>query len=179
MRALDFYINESKSKRYIKNKDYLALASDTFNFLVNLYEDKINVKGNRTEKKLEVVEAFFISVFVEGDYDHTDKKDSKTYNDLKKAFKYMFDKYRNKESAIMLDSLFYKYRNQIPDFFDNDTLDILNKFDDQLFVKVRILYDRLMSGRTITSFDEDLFYTYLKNHIDDNDKNGASILFIN
>ena len=169
MRALDFYINETKNKLYIKNKDYLALASDPFKFLVDLYEDKINVKGDRTEKKLEVVEAFFISVFVERDYDPSDKKDSKTYNDLKKAFKYMFDKYRNKESAIMLDSLFYKYRNQIPDFFDNDTLDILNKFDDQLFVKVRILYDRLMSGRTITSFDEDLFYTYLKNHIDDND----------
>ena len=38
MRALDFYINETKNKLYIKNKDYLALASDPFKFLVDLYE---------------------------------------------------------------------------------------------------------------------------------------------
>ena len=37
MRVLDFYINESKNKRYIKNKDYLTLASDPFKFLVDLY----------------------------------------------------------------------------------------------------------------------------------------------
>ena len=42
---------------------------------------------------------------------------------------------------------------------ESDNIDDEN--DDQLFVKVRILYDRLMSGRTITSFDEDLLNSLL------------------
>ena len=169
MRSLDYYLNDYEKLYYIKKEDVINCAKNPFLFLITLYEDKINVRGERTEKKLEMFESLFIKAFKNKEFDINDEEDFNTLYEIKMVFEYLLNKFKSRESTILFDSLLYKYRNEIPYLYNEETLKALNKIDDQASVLVEVIFDSLMSGKEIDSFESELLYTYLKNHIDDND----------
>ena len=166
MRTLDYYIKELETKTYLTSDDLSAITKDLYSYFVSLYEESKNPMY-ATEKRMELIETYFIKSFSIDSVDYTDKEDIITLVNLKRAIiKYIEEAIQHK-STVFYNSLFFHFRHMCTDIFYPHELAFLDKLDKDNYKRIEKTYALLMANATdISDFDLDLLYTYLKNNID-------------